>query len=255
MRATSFLAAFPRWLMLSLSLLGTQAFAQYAPQPDGSILLASGTANRYLVAGGARFFIPPAQHSLFTGLIFALPQATIDSYTQIPREGTLFRQYNQSQVYVVAGQMYWFIPTAAELDYWDDWKTVNVIPNTNWSDPFYNHIMATQVMVIERSTSQVYLWAGGAKYPLTAPADLAYYGGWANVKTVPLGTLANTTSQPACGAHLREQSSSTMYIMGYINSSIPTMWKAVTTSTIGAIVPDGVLSSFPTSPGGIECIW
>ncbi|WP_237080808.1 hypothetical protein [Myxococcus xanthus] len=150
--------------------------------------------------------------------------------------------------------MYWFIPTAEELAYWGDWTTIQVIPNTNWEDPFYDHIMATQVMVIERSTSQVYLWAGGAKYPLTAPADLAYYGSWANVKTVPLGTLANTTSQPACGAHLREQSSSTMYRIGYVGSGTSYMWKAVITSTVGAVVPDGILSSFPTSPAGVSCI-
>ncbi|WP_434347046.1 hypothetical protein ACN6A1_01390 [Myxococcus virescens] len=255
MRIASFLSIFPQWLILSLSLLGTQAFAQYVPGPDGVILLGIGTANRYLVAGGARFFIPPAQHSLFPGTLVALDQSTIDSYTQIPRDGTLFRQYGTSATYVMAGQMHWLIPSLEELDHWDDWKTIHVIPNSNWGDPIYFFNYSNTILVRERSTSQIYLWIAGAKFPLTDPADIAYYGGSTNVKTIPLGSMAGMTSEPWCGTVLRERSSTTAYALGYHLGDNPLiMRKAVTTAPAGGVVPDGVLSSYPPIPG-VACIW
>ncbi|MCP3097947.1 hypothetical protein LZ198_03550 [Myxococcus sp. K15C18031901] len=255
MRVVTFLNTLSRWLVLGLGLVGLQAFAGYAPIPDGYVLLATDTTNRYVVAGGARFFIPPAQWSQYSGATtVALSQATIDSYTQIPQEGTLFRQKGTTAIYVVVGQTFWWIPSPTELDYWDDFRVVNDIPNTNWNDPFISYSYG--VLVQERSTSPVYLWTSGAKYLVTDPTELAYFGGWSAVKTIPLGTLASTTQQPWCGAMLRERSSSTVYALGYVNSSTPTFFKFPSTSTTYAVVPDGALSGFSTfSSGSPSCIW
>ncbi|MHA7629364.1 hypothetical protein [Corallococcus sp. M7] len=254
MRAISFLAILPRWLAVCLGLFGAQAFAGYAPVPDGYVLLSSDTSSRYLVAGGARFYIPPAQHALYSGAnLVSLSQATIDSYTQIPQDGTLIRQKGTSEIYVVVGQAYWWIPSPTELAYWDDWRMVNDIPNSDWRGPFIN--FSHKVLVQERSTSQVYLWVAGAKYPITTTADLDYFGGWSNVKVIPLGTLASTTHEPWCGANLRERASSTVYNLGYINSSSTTMRKSVTASPADSEVPAGALTSVPLFSAGLSCIW
>ncbi|WP_338267403.1 hypothetical protein [Corallococcus caeni] len=254
MRAALLLVILPRWFAVCLGLFGAQALAGYTSVPDGYVLLGIETSNRYLVAGGARFYIPPAQHSLYSGAtLVALPQATIDSYTQIPQEGTLIRQKGTAAIYVVVGQAYWWIPSPTELDYWDDWRMVNDIPNSDWRAPFFNY--SYNVLVQERSTSQIYLWVAGAKYPVTTSADLDYFGGLSNVKVVPLGTLASTTYEPWCGANLRERSSSTVYSLGWVNSSSTYMRKSITASPAHSAVPDGALSSIPLFSGELACIW
>ncbi|MBN8232719.1 hypothetical protein JYK02_34895 [Corallococcus macrosporus] len=242
---------------MCLVFFGAQAFAQYTSVPDGYVLLGIGTSNRYLVAGGARFYIPPAQHSLYSGATtVALSQATIDAITQVPQDGTLIRQKGTAEIYVVVGQAYWWIPSPTELAYWDDWRMVNDIPNSDWRSHFlnatYNH-----VLVQERSTSQVYLWVAGAKYPVNTPADLDYFGGWSSVKVIPLGTLASTTYEPWCGTNLRERSSSTVYNLGYVNSSSTTMRRSVTANPANSVVPDGALTPVPVFnvSGGLSCIW
>ncbi|MBN8472417.1 hypothetical protein JYJ95_38435 [Corallococcus exiguus] len=244
----------PRWLAVCLGLFSAQALAGYASVPDGYVLLSTDNLSRYLVAGGARFYIPPAQHGLYSGATtVALPQATIDSYTQIPQEGTLIRQKGTSEIYVVVGQAYWWIPSPTELAYWDDWRMVNDIPNSDWRGPFINY--SYKVLVQERSTSQVYLWVAGAKYPITNASDLDYFGGGSSVKFVPLGTLASTTHEPWCDANLRERSSSTVYNLGYINSSSTSMRKSVTSAPADSDVPDGALASVPLFSYGLSCIW
>ncbi|WP_371823530.1 hypothetical protein [Myxococcus sp. CA056] len=257
MRVTSSFSIITRWLILGLSLFGAKAFAGYVSAPDGYILLGIETSNRYYVAGGARFFIPPAQHSLYSGRsTVALPQATIDSYTQVPMDGTLFRQIGTTPIYVVVGQRPWWIPNPTELDVWDDWKEVHNIPNSNWSDPFIDYTYAMSLLVQERTTSQIYLWVAGAKYLLTDPADIAYFGGYSSVKTVPLGTMASVPNEPWCGAVLRERSNSTVYAVGFINSSTPGLRKHATTHPTHGVVPDGALSAFPTmSVSSLSCIW
>ncbi|WP_426747631.1 hypothetical protein VZQ01_09610 [Myxococcus faecalis] len=256
MRVTTSFSTITRWLILGLSLFGAKSFAGYVSAPDGYILLGIETSNRYYVAGGARFFIPPAQHSLYSGRsTVALPQATIDSYTQVPMDGTLFRQIGTTPIYVVVGQRPWWIPNPTELDVWDDWKEVHNIPNSNWNDPFIDYTYAMSLLVQERTTSQIYLWVAGAKYLLTDPADIAYFGGYGSVKTVPLGTLASVPNEPFCGAVLRERSSSTLYAVGYINSSTPGLRKHATTHPTHGVVPDGALSAFPTMSSGLSCIW
>nr|WP_211194222.1 hypothetical protein [Pyxidicoccus fallax] len=241
---------------MGLSLLGAQALANYAPVPDGYVLLSIDNSSRYLVAGGARFYIPPAQVSLYSGAsTVALSQATINSYTQIPQDGTLFRQINTSQVYVVVGGMYWAIPSATELDYWDDWKVINNIPNSNWQEAFVNLAFSNKLLVQERTTSQAYLWVAGAKFPITNSSDYTYFGGGGSARIIPLGSLANITSQPWCGANLRERSSSTVYALGYISSSSTTMRKAATSAPAHSDVPDGALAPFPVFTGTPACIW
>ncbi|WP_426747639.1 hypothetical protein VZQ01_09670 [Myxococcus faecalis] len=68
------------------------------------------------------------------------------------------------------GQRPWWIPNPTELDFWDDWKEVHNIPNSNWSDPFIDYTYAMSLLVQERTTSQIYLWVAGAKHLLTDPA-------------------------------------------------------------------------------------
>ncbi|RKG59017.1 hypothetical protein D7X30_15775 [Corallococcus sp. AB011P] len=255
MRVVSLLAMFPRWLALGLSLFGAQALAGYAPIPDGYVLLSTDTTNRYVVAGGARFFIPPAQWSNYSSAtLVPLPQATINSYAEIPQEGTLLRQIGYAAIYVVVGEKFWWIPNPTELDYWDDWRTVNNIPNAGWSEVFYNY--SYKILVQERTRSQIYLYIAGAKYPITNASDLAYYGGASSVKIVPMGTLDDNTDQPWCGALLRERSSSTVYSLGFINSSLPGMYRSPVTATADGEVPDGALSGIPVfTPGGfLNCI-
>ncbi|MFY0562230.1 hypothetical protein ACN28E_00180 [Archangium lansingense] len=253
MRISSLLAFLPRWLALGLSLFGVQALADYTNVPDGYVLLSIEHGHRYMVAGGAKFYIPPAQLSAFPGgTTVALPQATIDSVTTIPRDGTLIRSYNANEIYVVVGNMFWWIPNPTELSYWDDWRIVNVIPN-RWDPAFYNY--SNTILVQERSTSQVYLWIAGARFPITNEADLNYFGGYANVKTIPLGTLASITYQAWCGVNLRERSSSTVYTVGYGSSTSATMRRGVTTLPADGVVPDGALSVFPLTSGTPACIW
>ncbi|RKG80739.1 hypothetical protein D7W79_07230 [Corallococcus exercitus] len=256
MRAALLLAVLPRWFAVCLGLFGAQAFAGYTSVPDGYVLLGIETSNRYLVAGGARFYIPPAQHSLYSGAtLVAQPQATIDAVTQIPMDGTLIRQKGTAEIYVVVGQAYWWIPSPTELDYWDDWRMVNDIPNSDWRSPFINY--SYNVLVQERSTSQIYLWVAGAKYPVTTTADLNYFGGLSSVRVIPLGTLASTTHEPWCGANLRERSSSTVYNLGYVNRSHPSMSRSVTSSPAHSVVPDGALAPVPVFnvSGELSCIW
>lgn len=253
MRVASRLAVLPRLLVLCLSLLGAQALAQYAPAPDGYVLLDTGTSSRYLVAGGAKFYIPPAQWSVYSNAdLVALPSATINAITEMPREGTLLRQNGYAAVYVVVGQMFWYVQSLAELDYWDNWETINNIPNYSWEDRFQNY--SYSVLVRERSTSQVYLWNAGGRYPITNPSDLAFFGGEASVKTVPLGALTLFPNVQWCGVTLRERSSTTVYMLGLDSTAPSALKKSVTTGIANSIVPDGSLASFPLRPGGLYCI-
>ncbi|PTL85515.1 hypothetical protein [Vitiosangium sp. GDMCC 1.1324] len=87
---------------------------------------------------------------------------------------------------------------------------------------------------------------------VTNPSDLAFYGGEANVKTIPLGSLVDRPDKPECGSTLRERSSSTVYAFGMYYSD-RTLRKRPVSAVAGGIVPDGSLSSIPA--GGDACIW
>ncbi|QQR46441.1 hypothetical protein JKA73_10355 [Myxococcus xanthus] len=251
MRVLSSLAAIPRVLAMMFCLFGAQALASYATVLDGTVLLSADNTSRYLVAGGARFFIPSTQWSLYSSAnLVVMSQSSIDAITQIPRDGTLAREKGQIAIYVFVGGMPWWIPNPTELDFWDDWKTINEIPSY-WEAPFQDYSIQ-QVLLRERTGTQIYIWTTGLKIPITNASDLAYYGGESNVKTVPLGTLANhSDSEPYCGAILRERSSSTSYYLGY---SAGLMRRYATTSAPHAVVPDGALSSFPVTTSGPYCI-
>ncbi|MCE9667419.1 hypothetical protein LY474_06285 [Myxococcus stipitatus] len=256
MRRVSFNLILARWLALCLGIVGTQAFAEYAPL-DGVVLFGQETSNRYIVAGGTPFYIPPSQWSVYSSAItIVTPQATINSYERVPREGTLFRQYNfPNTIYVVVGKRYWLIPTTTELGYWNNlgFKPIFDLPSSAWSEHFLDY--SYKVLVAERSTSQVYLWISGAKYPITNTSDLDYFGGSASVREVPLGSLAAFTHQPECGTRLRERSSSTVYDMSYhLPDPNSPMYKSPSTLAEHGTVPDGSLAPFPNFVGG-ACIW
>ncbi|QDF00441.1 hypothetical protein BHS05_33935 [Myxococcus xanthus] len=253
MRVIASLAALPRLLALTLCLFGAQALASYASVPDGTVLLSSDNTNRYLVAGGARFFIPSTQWSLYSGAnLVVMSQSAIDAITQIPQDGTLLREHGYAAIYVVVGGTIWWIPSPTELDHWDDWKTINNVPR-QWETAFQDY--SVQVLVRERTGTQVYVWIAGAKFAITNASDLAYYGGEPNVKTVPLGTLASYTSEPFCGVSLRERSSSTVYYLGYHAYAPTTLRKYAALWAADGVVPDGALASFPVTTGEPACIW
>lgn len=254
-RVVSLLAVLPRLLALCLSLLGAQALAEYTQAPDGSVLLDIDTSDRYLVAGGAKFYIPPAQWSVYSNAnLVPLPWATIHAITKLPRDGTLIRQNGYAAVYVVMGQRFWYVQSPAELEYWGHWGTINNIPNTPWEDRFTNYNYS--VLVRERSTSQVYLWNAGARYPITNPSDLVFFGGEARVKTVPLGALTLFPNVPWCGVRLRERTSLITYMLGRNYSTTPpSLAKSVTTGFENSVVPDGSLASFPLgAQGSLFCL-
>lgn len=253
MRVVSLLAFLPRWLALGLSLFGVQALAGYAPYADGYVLLASDTTNRYVVAGGARFFIPPAEWSNYSGAPTASQtQATINSYEVFPQDGTLILELSESAIYVVVGARAWWVPNPTELGFWDDTTSVNVVPNGS-RDVFLNPTYSA--LIQDRTSSNVYLFVAGAVFPVTTPADLAYFGGSSAVKVVPLGTVGQYTTEVYCGTLLRERSSSTVYSMGYHSSSSPMVKGVATGVTADGVVPDGALSSFSLYPGIPSCIW
>nr|WP_217441675.1 MULTISPECIES: hypothetical protein [unclassified Myxococcus] len=240
-------------IALGLGLFGAQALAGYAPYADGHVLRASDTTNRYVVAGGARFLIPAGEwiHYVFAPSV-TQPQATINTYEVIPRDGTLIRELSETAIYVVVGAKDWWVPNPTELGFWDDTTSVNNVP-TGSRDVF--PMLVYSALIQDRTSSDIYLFVAGAVFPVTTPADLAYFGGSSAVKVVPLGTVGQYTNEVYCGTLLRERSSSTVYYMGYRSSS-PTMWKGeVTGVTADGVVPDGALSSFPLLPGIPSCIW
>ncbi|MCP3143844.1 hypothetical protein [Pyxidicoccus xibeiensis] len=251
MRVVSRLAVLPQLLALCLCLLGAQALAGYAPAPDGYVLISLETQDRHLVAGGAKFFIPSAQWGLYSSHpTMTLPKATVDAVTRLPWDGTLLRQHGYAAVYVAMGGMFWYIQSPAELAYWGNWDTINNIPNHSWQDPFQDY--NNKALVRERSTNEVYLWIAGAKFLITNPSDLVFYGGESSVKSVPLGALANITNAPWCGAVLQERSDSTAYLFGYRNT--PTIARTAKPWTPHGFVPDGALAPFPVISGVYDCI-
>ncbi|MCP3104880.1 hypothetical protein LZ198_39040 [Myxococcus sp. K15C18031901] len=258
MSRVSFITVITRWFALCLSLVGVQALAGHAPVSDGVVLLGTGTSNRYIVVGGSPFYIPPAQWSVYSSAtLVSTPQATIDSYEKVPRDGTLMRQYNiPGTVYVVVDRWFWRIPTTTELDYWDGplgFTPIQDLPNSGWAANFHDY--AYKALVQERTGGTTYLWIAGAKYPVTNPSDLAYYGGSGAVKYVPVGTLADYTHVPWCGAVFRERSSSTTYLIGLdlTNPSSP-MYKSATSIPEHGAVPDGSLSPF-SDHSSLACVW
>nr|WP_255203388.1 hypothetical protein [Myxococcus sp. AM011] len=236
-----------------MSLFGVQALAGYAPYADGYVIHATDTTNRYVVAGGARFFIPPAEWSNYAFAPTASqPQATINSYEVFPQDGTLLLELSESAIYVVVGARAWWVPNPTELGFWDDTTSVNVVPNGS-RDVFNNPTYSA--LIKDRTSSDVYLFVAGAKFPVTDPADLAYFGGAGAVKVVPLGTAGQYTNEVYCGTLLRERSSSTVYYMGYHSSTTPMVKGVATGVTADGVVPDGALSSFSLYPGIPSCIW
>jgi hypothetical protein len=103
------------------------------PPPDGALLRDPATSDVFVIYGGAKFFVPPAQ---FGPLGFSASNvrldndAALDTLPTLPRNNTLLRELSKPEVFVVrVGRKRW-IPTAeifVMLGF--AWSRVHTVPD------------------------------------------------------------------------------------------------------------------------------
>ncbi|HEX8436904.1 MAG TPA: hypothetical protein VF697_17470, partial [Archangium sp.] len=91
----------------------------YAPYLDGTLLTDSAdSSSRYLIVGGAKFRVSSSERPyFFTFLRYIVPRSTLDSITNIPRDGTVVRERATAPVFVIIGNRKWLVPSLEELQH------------------------------------------------------------------------------------------------------------------------------------------
>jgi hypothetical protein len=101
----------------------------------------------------------------------------------------------------------------------------------------------------EQSSAYVYVIFGGAKFHVPSPTVLHdLYGGWANVKVVPDGSLASVPTIPRDGTVLRERSAAHVYVIEAGTKrhiTTPTVLQRYGGWSVVRVVPDGALHAIP----------
>ncbi|WNG34377.1 hypothetical protein F0U61_12600 [Archangium violaceum] len=233
---------------VALVLLGSTPAraADYAPFPNGSVLIDSSTNGRWLIQGGARFMIsvdevPYFKNPFFT---FTVAPSVIAAITTIPRDGTTLQQRGDASIYVVVGGRAWGIPDMNELEHFGGTSGVRIIP---WKSlhAFPLYFARDGTMVRERSGAPVYVIFGNGKFWVPTSADVEYYGGWDNVQVIPDGSAATMDDAPSCGSRLRERSSGLIYLINNIAEKTLIVNPSSYDWANHYVVPDGTLARFP----------
>ncbi|MGC0422484.1 hypothetical protein [Embleya sp. AB8] len=108
--------------------------ASFTDLSDGTLVQATGAAQVSVVQGGARFPIP--DEATFNRLGYAwdriktLSPTTIDAITRFPRDGTLLREENDPNVYLVRGGIRHAFTSEARfnaLGY--QWTAIRIVPD------------------------------------------------------------------------------------------------------------------------------
>ncbi len=242
---SSLLVAFA--MAVALLSAGSAQAQSYSPYPDGSILIDSVSGSHYLIAGGAKFWIPSSEQPYFnsTYFTFFVPTSTLDGITNSPQDGTTVRERDTAPVYMILGHQKWHVPSEAELQYFGGWNSVRTIPQGSLNDFYLFSVPVNGLMVRERTKEDVYVTFGGAKFWLPTESDVLYYGGWENVHIVPDGSTSALRTNPGCATRLRERSSGLIYLMSIggkylIQNPDSFDWAN------HFVVPDGSLNAFPT---------
>jgi hypothetical protein len=226
---------------------GEPARAQtYSPTPDGSILIDSTYGSRYIIAGGAKFWIPSSESTYFSNPFFTyyVSTSTLDGITNYPRNGTTVKERNIDSIYVIIGNRAWGIPSMDELQYFGGSSSVHTIPQGSMNYTGFN-IAQNGLMVRERTQQAVYVIFGNAKFWVPTESDVQYYGGWENVNVVPDTSTSSVSNTPFCGTRLRERSSGQIYrisIGGKYLIQNPDSYDWAN----HFVVPDGSLNAFTT---------
>ncbi len=217
----------------------------YAPYFDGTILTDSAdSSSRYLIVGGAKFRLSASERPYFFTLVrYIVPRSTLDAITNIPREGTVLRERATAPVYVIIGNRKWYVPSVEELQHFGGESAIRTVPQGTLNNWWFD-VMRDGLLVRERPDAEVYVIAGNARFWVRTEADLAYYGGWANVKTVPDGSMDNVSLWPACGTFLRERSSGLIYAISDAGGKYLIQNPGSHEWANHLVVPDGALSRF-----------
>ncbi|WP_395809961.1 RICIN domain-containing protein [Archangium minus] len=225
------------------------AFAwNYSSSPDNTVI-ASTDKSRWLIVGGARFYIHPAQWANYAAPSATLTSSAINDITPIPRDGTVLGQTGRHEIFTVVGGMYFHVPDPTELQYFNP-NQVRALPSNNQHFPFYSG-SGEGKLVRERIGTQTYLLQGNAKF-LVPPAELAYFT--APVQTVPNTSLAKISNTPNCGVLLRERATEDNYL--YTGNGKYKLNQRELDALGGASVvrevPRGGLAAFPTVNTGLS---
>jgi hypothetical protein len=217
--------------------------------PDNTVIAVATDTSRWLIVGGARFYIHPDQWANFAAPSTTLSSSAINDITPIPRDGTLLQQSGRPEVFTVVGGMYFHVPDPTELQYFNP-SQLRLLPSNNQHFPFYSGSGGGK-LVKERTGTQTYLLQGHAKFPVSA-TESPYYT--APVQIVPNTSLAKISNTPDCGVLLRERATADNYLYtgnGKYKLTSRELEALGGASTVKE-VPQGTLAAYPNVTTGLS---
>jgi hypothetical protein len=237
---------------------GALAYTPTVPR-DNTLVRELSSAPVYLIEGGAKFWIPSPQELYALGYnwseVHVVPDGSLASIPNVPRDGTLVRELSSAPVYLIEGGAKFWVPSPQELYAMGyNWSEVKIVPDGSLSS--IPNIPVNGTLVRELSSAAVYVIFGGAKFWIPSPQELYAMGyNWSEVRIVPDGSLASIPNVPSNGTLLRELDSSNVYIIHnghkYLIDSLEMAELGYTANEIH-VVGDGDLSIFPQ--GTLEVI-
>ncbi|ATB33252.1 RICIN domain-containing protein [Melittangium boletus] len=217
--------------------------------PDNTVVASSTDKSRWLIVGGARFYIHPEQWANFAAPSISLTAAAINDITPIPRDGTVLGQSGRPEVFTVVGGMFFHVPDPTELQYFNPTQ-VRALPANKQHFPSYGG-SGEGKLVKERTGTQTYLLQGNAKFPVSA-SELPSFTG--PVQLVPNTSLAKISNTPDCGVLLRERATTDNFL--YTGNGKYKLTQTELDELGGnlavKVVPQGTLAAFPNVSTGLS---
>ncbi len=100
---------------------------------DTTLLQEENTAPVYLVAGGAKFFVPSPDELFALGFtwaqVHAVPVGSLDLLSGIPWEGILLREINGAPVYRIQNGAKCWVVNPTVLAKYGGWAAVRIVPD------------------------------------------------------------------------------------------------------------------------------
>lgn len=111
-----------------------------------------------------------------------------------PRDGALLRELDAAPVFVYQGGSPFWVPDPTVLQSFGGWDAVRVVPNGTLAA--FVGAPDDGTLLKELSDPKVYRIEGGTRRWVKSPVELDKWGGWASVRPVPDGALADLPEGP-----------------------------------------------------------
>lgn len=219
---------------------------------DGTLLREANTDSVHVVYGGARYWIVSPAEFQASGFdwneVQVVPDGALAGIPIVPSHGTLVRERDRAEVYVVYGGAKFWVPSPEEFEaLGHDWNRVYQVPQGSLA--LIPNLPVDGTRVMERGGPEIFIVAGGHAFHFPGMDEFfALTDQPMEVRVLPLGSLKKFPKIPADKTLVRERDSQQIWqFWGGKRAGLPIGWSLSewdADSSQVRNVPKGALQNF-----------